>query len=70
VRGSAGAHRSRAIVADERRLVRVSLYAPAAAPDLVLVEFRCGGQLLLARQAYCLGRVLQSYARIAEGGSR
>ncbi len=65
-RGSAGAHRSRTIVADERRLVRIGLYAPAAAPGVAFVELRCGAQMLHARQAYGLGRLLVSLARAAE----
>jgi hypothetical protein len=61
--GAAGAHRSASVVVDPAVRIRANLYAVAAAPDVVLVEFSCGETVLAPRVAYGLGRVLVSLGR-------
>ena len=47
--------------------LEANLYAAAHAPNIVLVEIRCGQTVLTARAAYGLGRVLVSLGRAANG---
>jgi hypothetical protein len=64
-RGSRGAHRSALVRVDQAVRIEASLYALASAPELPLVEIRCGERVLSGRNAYGLGRILVSLGKAA-----